>query len=295
MIVVQLSGGLANQLFQYAAAKSMALDRNVDLLLDVSLLGRKNFTELETPRNFELNNFLGIKDRIANEFDLSIFKKSLQKNKFVYKYLTPIQRKNIYKEKYFHYNKDICNLGKDILLSGNWQSEKYFSRNIPYFKNSLTLKPELYKNVLGKAYELKNTKSVSVHIRRADYLRLKIILEWHGVLEKTYYQNCFNKMNSIIGSDYEVYYFSDDPNWVIENLLDIKNGEIISNTISKTAYEDFYLMSQCRHNIIANSSFSWWAAWLNDNPEKTVIAPKKWFDKGPKDTQDIIPNSWLKV
>ena len=113
-------------------------------------------------------------------------------------------------------------------------------------------------------------------------------------MEKEYYAKAFELMHAKTEAT-TAYYFTDDVDWVAKNLLPSFNGEIISANITKSHYEDLYLMSQCRHNIIANSSFSWWAAWLNDHSDKIVIAPEKWFGNGPKDTQDIIPPGWYKI
>ena len=113
-------------------------------------------------------------------------------------------------------------------------------------------------------------------------------------MEKDYYAKAFETLDSKT-KNLKVYYFTDDTDWVSKNLLPLQKGEIVSGNIAQTHYEDLYLMSQCKHNIIANSSFSWWGAWLNDHTNKIVIAPKKWFGNGPKDTQDIIPEKWYKV
>ena len=119
-------------------------------------------------------------------------------------------------------------------------------------------------------------------------MRKKIIFEWHGVMEKDYYRKAFEIISKNL-NNFKIFYFTDDIEWVKNNLLPIMNGEILSGNLTKTNIEDFFLMTQCSHNIIANSSFSWWGAWLNNNPDKIVIAPEKWFNKGPKDTQDLVP------
>jgi hypothetical protein len=94
--------------------------------------------------------------------------------------------------------------------------------------------------------------------------------------------------------DTRFFIFSDDGEWVAKH-LSIPQCEIVSGRITHTHFEDFHLMQHCKHNIIANSSFSWWCAWLNANPNKTVIAPKQWFANGPKDLQDLIPAGWLRL
>lgn len=293
MIRLQLNGGLGNQLFQYAAGKSLALHHNVPLLLDISSFHRKNLPELEVPRDFELYNFEGIgdnvfrlSDRENEEIVAFLKKKSLAK-------LLPNHRRSIYTEPFYRFDANFFNSRNNVLLRGQWQSEKYFVRYTDFFRQTLTLNPTLIAGCLSKAKEVNAVNSVAVHVRRADYLRKQIILEWHGVMDKAYYSKAFKKLDEAL-TDYSVFYFTDDPAWVQQELFPLKEGELISGTTS-SHYEDFHLMQNCRHNVIANSSFSWWAAWLNSHPGKIVMAPERWFNHGPKDTQDLLPESWIRL
>jgi hypothetical protein len=156
------------------------------------------------------------------------------------------------------------------------------------------MKESYIKRVKSFADAIRNSKTVSIHIRRSDYLKDKHTLEWHGVMGKEYYQNAFEHLTRKTSIN-KVYYFTDDVEWVETELLPIIPGELVSGVITNNHFEDLYLMSQCRHNIVANSSFSWWGAWLNDNPDKIVIAPAKWYNKGPNDELDIIPEEWHKI
>jgi hypothetical protein len=291
MIIVQLNGGLGNQLFQYAAAKSLSLHSNTNLKLDVSSFYRENLPELEVPRDFELYNFQGVHEEIIsspvnleNEKQTSVNSK-LQK-------LFPRHKRDIYIEPFYHYDRNFFKANTDVILKGQWQSEKYFLNFSDSIKSTFRLKENLVSNVIQ--FLPKEKETVSVHVRRGDYMRKQIILEWHGVMPKSYYEKAFELLTKRI-SNIQVYYFSDDPEWVEKELIPIMPGIIISSNISRNHFEDFYLMSQCKHNIIANSSFSWWAAWLNPNPDNMVIAPKKWFNKGPQDTQDLFPPAWIKI
>ncbi|HSU50429.1 MAG TPA: alpha-1,2-fucosyltransferase, partial [Segetibacter sp.] len=126
-----------------------------------------------------------------------------------------------------------------------------------------------------------------------DYSK-KVVQDYHGTLNEEYYQKAINKLTSLSPNP-TFYIFSDDVEWVKDKLLLKRPAEFITGEVTKNHYEDFYLMSQCKHNIIANSSFSWWAAWLNPNPDKIVIAPKKWFNNAPYNTNDLIPQSWIKL
>lgn len=292
MIVVQLTGGLGNQLFQYSAAKALSLHHKVPLKLDISSFYRNELPDLEVPRNFELNNFPAIKDNIITTEELkTIFILTEKKN--ILNKLKPAYKKPIYEEPHFHYDKNFFKSKSKVLLKGGWQSEKYFGAYKTELKKILQLDKSLIINVIEQGEIIKTQNSVSIHVRRGDYLRKQIILEWHGVMEQEYYKNAFDLLSSKI-SNIKVYYFTDDPEWVSQNLVPIFSGEIISLR-TKSHYEDLYLMSQCKHNIIANSSFSWWGAWLNAHTNNIVIAPNKWFGNGPSDTQDLLPDGWYKI
>lgn len=293
MIIVKLTGGLGNQLFQYAAAKSLSLHHDVPLLLEVSSFYRDELPDLEVPRDFELYQFKGLTEKIITTEEL-ISVIDTQKEKSITQRILPRHKRNIYTEPFYHYDRNFLNSKKTVLLKGGWQSEKYFEHHRNVIREILQLKDTAVNRVIAKGKELSDVPSVGIHIRRGDYLRKKIIFEWHGVMPREYYIKGFEILKNKLG-DLSVYYFTDDPVWVRKELIPVMNGEIISRELSNTHFEDFYLMSQCKHNIIANSSFSWWAAWLNTNPEKIVMAPKNWFNKGPRDTYDLYPAGWLTI
>ena len=293
MVIVQITGGLGNQLFQYAAAKALSLHHKVPLLLEISSFHREELPDLEVPRNFELFHFNGINEKIVPPEEVNTLI-DVKKGGLLPKMIIPAYKKSIYTEPYYHFDKNFFKSRKKVYLKGGWQSEKYFKPFEKEIRNNLLLKDELTQRVVEKANAFKLGNSVAVHVRRGDYLRKKIIYEWHGVMDKDYYAKGFEALYAKT-NDLKVYYFTDDPDWVSKNLLPLHNGEIVSGNIAQTHYEDLFLMSHCRHNIIANSSFSWWGAWLNSYPGKIVIAPKKWFDKGFKDTQDVIPQEWIKI
>ncbi|MGB3007363.1 MAG: alpha-1,2-fucosyltransferase [Chitinophagaceae bacterium] len=284
MIITRIIGGLGNQLFQYAAGKALAVNKNTDLLLDVSA-----FDEYKL-RNFDLTAF-HTEIQFAKQEELV----SLRKRNFAEKIrdnIFPMALRKVYKPKHFHFHPRFFNASPNIYLQGYWQSEKYFETISSHIRKEFTIKEEYIKNVTQLADEIRKSSSVSVHIRRGD-LNNPTTNEVHVILEIGYYKEALQIIRQIV-PDAILYFFSDDLNWVKEN-LHIDGAVYVSGTKSETHIEDFYLMSQCKHNIIANSSFSWWAAWLNNNPDKIVIAPKNWFNKGPKDTQDLIPAGWLRI
>ena len=177
---------------------------------------------------------------------------------------------------------------------GSWISEQYFKDIEDIIRKELTIKtPQTGKNK-EIAEMILNTESVSLHIRRGDYVTDPANRELYSTCNLDYYARCFEYMANRLKSPY-VFVFSDDISWVKENLKSSFPLTFVDHNTGLTGYEDMRLMSQCKHNIIANSSFSWWGAWLNTNPEKIICAPKEFIRLWNFDTKDIVPDEWVKL
>ena len=184
---------------------------------------------------------------------------------------------------------------KKSYFIGFWQSEKFFKNIEKIIRKEFTLKNPLsnYANVVFE--KIKSTPiSASLHIRRGDYVLEPHTNAYHGVCGLDYYQKAYEELVKKINSPFEIFVFSDDIEWVKENLRLPGKMHFVSNP-NIPDYEEMFLMSCCTHNIIANSSFSWWGAWLNPNKNKIVIAPKQWFANKNEDAKDIVPESWIKI
>jgi len=257
-VTCKLMGGLGNYLFQIAAAYSLSLRDNKIFLCDSS-----DVYKVHKPYTSYINNIL----RNVN---------------FTY----GVPDCKIHEEPSFNYSEVPFYRG-NVKLIGYFQSEKYFLENkqeiLSLFKmdeNTSTYLQKKYGNIL-------NTDTCSIHIRRGDYLNKQ---NYHPVQEIDYYYKSLNK----VGYDKHFLIFSDDINWCKENFDFIPNKTFISDNED---YQDIYLMSMCKNNIIANSSFSWWGAWLNQNVDKKVIAPSKWFGVSNLhlNTNDLYCDKWIKI
>jgi hypothetical protein len=292
MIIIYLSGGIGNQLFQYSMGKSLSERYNCELLFDI-----RSFN-WDTLRNFELNK-LGLNYKIADLHEIEVVKKypltKVEKIKQKIGFKIPYYKKSFIKEYNFNYDPNFeLYRNKYVYLEGYWQSEKYF-KNI----RSIILKDLKFENLSKKAREYKNqilkiNESVSIHVRRGDYAKNPETTEYHGLMDVEYYLNSIKILKNRL-CDPVFYIFSDDKEYVkmiFENIPNINFVENLENDI-----EDLHLMSICKHQIIANSSFSWWGAWLNDNKSKIVVAPKKWFknEEIQSQTRDLIPEEWLRI
>ncbi len=293
MIIAELTGGMGNQMFQYAAAKALSLYHNTELAIDLHSYYREVFPELEVARSFELNKFSGVNERLITPHHAIHHYNTFKKTPF--SALVAPHKRKVYKEPFYHYDKNFMKARKDVMLKGYWQSEQYFANYKEEIRQSFLIKEVVVKRVTDVGEKIRRETSVAVHIRRGDYLRLPVILAWHGVLDTNHYNNAFSLLKIKLKKVFKIYYFTDDPTWVQENLCNNWPGTISSKEYQTNAIEDFYLMSQCKHNIIANSSFSWWAAWLNNHPDKIIVAPINWFGSAPYDTKDLYPETWMKV
>lgn len=298
MIITKLKGGLGNQMFQYATGFALAKKNNVEHKIDISTFDIKNN---DTPRKFSLNIF-----KITSPIALSeeINKIENKNNKITI--LKTIINQKIFRKYYtdFHpqlFKKitDKISSGKSFYLQGLFQSEKNFFESKSQIGQEFTFKKEFFdQKVLQISELLQKENSVSLHIRRGDYFLNKKTNKYHGLCPIEYYLSAIRYIKSKVPNP-SFYLFTDDIKWINEN-NDIFTKEIgkefhnISEENFKD-YEEMYLMSQCKHNIIANSSFSWWGAWLNKNSDKIVIAPKNWVNKKPNPHPNIIPEKWLKI
>lgn len=253
MIVTKLQGGLGNQIFQWAVTRYLSVKYNTDY-------------------NFELSYF----QLMDWELELNKFKNLKIEE---YKYNVPVSLKMVNDDFNFKIIQD------DSFLNGYWQSEKYFTEIDSLIREDLKIDDSI-KNYIINKYPILNENTVSLHVRRGDYIKKS---NWHVIQNLDYYKKAYGIIND---DSINVLVFSDDINWCKENI----KFDNITYIEGETNIVDMYIMSLCKHNIIANSSFSWWGAWLNENKDKKVIAPINWF--GPQAnlyTGDIIPEKWIKI
>ena len=291
MLCVKITDGLGNQLFQYAVGKSISIKKHTDLYIDKSWY-QKDTGEF-TKRNFSLTLF-NAKYQEANTKQIkSIINPKLPFGiRSIYwriQNTLPYFKKKWVKEKAKSFDPNIFKCKKNAYLQGFWQTEKYFVDIRDQLLKDLTLAKPIDNNPYKNSIESSDSP-VSIHIRRGDYIKET---SEHITLDLAYYAKSIEHIRSKVSSP-SFFLFTDDPDWVKENNLFSSNKEY-TLVEGQNPEIDLTLMSKCDHNIIANSSFSWWGAWLNQNPEKIVVAPKLWFKNPDIDTSDLIPEKWLRL
>lgn len=295
MICVEINGGLGNQMFQYACGRALALKHKTPLVLSFSHLNQRS--KGTTKRSFELDVFR-INITEASVADLKKLKPILYRaaNVFAFKLgFKGIQMSKYFIENKFSYEHNIKKVGKDCYLSGYWQSPKYFDSIASLIRKEFSFHKPLDDRNIEIASLIKRDNSVSLHIRRTDFKNTKSNIT-HGICSLDYFDKAIKFISTKI-RDPHFFVFSDDINWAKENLKLPYQLTFISGNNGDKSYIDLQLMSLCKHNIIANSSFSWWGAWLNSNENKIVIAPKTWFfnETLNNQTNDLIPEEWIRM
>jgi hypothetical protein len=275
-------GGLGNQLFQYAAGRRVAQKNGVPLKIDISPFSKY------TLHKFGLHPF-NISAGIATPDEIASVANVWQRVSSLYK---PYYLRPIVKEQFFHFDPNILNLSGDVYLDGFWQSEKYFKDIEGLIHNELAIKIKPDAGNIKIANEIANSNAISLHVRRGDYVNNSKTNEVHGTCSLEYYGEATEIIARQIPNPH-FFIFSDDPDWVQKNLIIDYATTYVTNNDADKNYEDLRLMSFCQHHIIANSSFSWWGAWLNPSSEKIVVAPKKWFGITERNSQDLIPEGWI--
>ena len=277
MVIVRIMGGLGNQLFQYAAGRSVSCKHKVPLKLDLSYY--RFYGDTKWARKYGLQHFATIQDE-AKENEI------IEAKKFLH-----------FKEEHFSYHREIKQVGPEVYLDGYWQSEQYFQDIIPTIQKELVniSKPTIENRRMAKRIQSGN-ESVCLHIRRGDYVTDRHVANILGPCGLDYYERAIRMISKHVTRPH-FYLFSDDAAWVRQNLKIGYPSTLVDINDEVTCHEDMRLMSLCRHNIIANSTFSWWGAWLSQCSKKIIIAPKKWLRQQTKawDSKDLIPHSWYRL
>lgn len=295
MIIVKLIGGLGNQMFQYAFAKHLSVKRGVELKLDVTSLNNKTLEGNFTVRDLGLSHF-NTKPVFANEAELREYSKSKFSKILDLIYLNlPLKLDKLYvREPFFSFYKKALDAPQDCYLDGYWQSENYFKDIKKELLSDFSLVSEVSDKTKQLAEKIKLEQAVSIHVRRGDYVSIPENQQLFATCDETYYLAAMKKI-TVANPSCIFYVFSDEPEWFKTNVHSEYSVRYVTHNSGNNSFQDLYLMSLCKHNIIANSSFSWWGAWLNQNPEKIVIAPKNWFKNNSKETRDLIPKSWIQL
>ena len=288
MILINLKGGLGNQLFQYACGRALSVRNNDEVTIDITQYKRQN--RIDTIRQYALSPFK-ISTRIATPLEIKHIKypyglisKSIR---FV--------RTKVLRQFNVNYTPRILKQRGNIYLDGFFQTEKYFADIRPTLISEISLKAPWGQSAHVVANQIRNApNSVSLHVRRGDYVQDTKTNQHHGTCGAHYYAHALEVLAEKIGANIHLFIFSDDIEWVRANLTLPYPTTYVSDT-SIPDYEELMLMSLCSHNIIANSSFSWWGAWLNQNSGKIVIAPREWVRTGKHNFRDIVPDSWIRI
>lgn len=280
MIVIKLIGGLGNQLFQYAAAKSLANKINTELVVDIRDLTKYKLHKYGAFNRLNINiKFLS--------------KLQVQWSKLLLKIYKKLKLKKIYLEDGLNFNPDFFSIKNNTYLEGYFQSEKYFSSMVNDLRDEFKPRYPLSDKNLDFLNKINNSNGVALHVRRGDYVSDLNTLNIHGVCCQDYYHSAINLVIEKISNPF-FYIFSDEVDWVKKNISLPNEVEFVTGNIENPEI-DLFLMQNCKHFILANSSFSWWGAWLSENEKKLVIVPTPWFDSNIYNSQDICPPEWIKL
>ncbi|MBL4708660.1 MAG: alpha-1,2-fucosyltransferase [Flavobacteriales bacterium] len=292
MIIIRLKGGMGNQMFQYAFAKGIAAKLNTEFKTDCSLLLDRSRGKQHIYRNYDLSLF-----KVQENFTLALSFLSLiykLKSSFIRKTITGLvaKGKRMEKEKQFHTDTTLLASPSDnAVYDGWWQSAQYFEDVKEELKEDFCFKSPLLRESLRIHQKITETNSICLNVRRTDFLTNPTL----NATNLKYFLNAAKKMAEMV-NDPHFFVFSDDMKWCEENLIFDFPTEFVQHNLKGEKFGNYLqLMIACKHFIIPNSSFAWWAVWLNENEDKKVIAPKSWFNEGEYDTSALVPETWIRL
>lgn len=283
-VITRLMGGLGNQMFQYAAGRALATRLGAPLLIDRTFIDERPTGMNWTARQVELDVF-GLPLPSATTDQVRAFRRMRRP--------TWLRRQTWFRERDKRCDAAFFQLSAPVLLDGFWQSEGYFNGIAEELRgNIFQHKGQPSMQNLALRDRIRSTTSASVHVRLGDYLSNPEAASFHGLPDVTYYAESARELHLKHGVQH-FFVFSDEPEKARARIDLPGDATYVQHNTGRDAHWDLWLMRQCRHHIIANSSFSWWGAWLNPSPDKVVIAPKTWFAGDPR-PNDIVPATWLR-
>lgn len=290
MIITRLRGGLGNQLFQYAAGQAAALRYDQRHFLDL------RFFEVNSHRDFGLRKF-NISAGIASEEVLPPLKESELFRYAVWKYfgrnptyvrdMDFVNASNVEPQRAKH------KFHRHAYMAGLWCSELFFSDFAAEIRQELSFTGMLSERGSDIMDQIREGTSVSLHIRRGDYVQSDAVMKRFGVCSGGYYDRALKHVRSKLNGEFKIFVFSDDLSWARENLCAPEELVFVDAGSVRAPHEDLRLMAACDHHITANSTFSWWGAWLNADPDKTVVCPEEWYVSRKKTKFRIAPIDWV--
>lgn len=290
MIIVKILGGLGNQLFQYAFGRRLANSLDVPLKLDITA-----FNDYKL-HDYALCHF-NVIEEFASPEEIKRLKgvgRLLRFRRYYEELVLPFYKRTYVKERCLDFDADIMKISGDAYLDGFWQSEAYFKDIENLIRKDFTLRTSFGVESLTLLSEIQNTNAVCLHVRRGDYVNNPQTNMFHGTLSMNYYSKAIAIIADRVFSP-KFFVFTDDQNWAMKNIRISYPVKYVSHNGRSRNYEDMMLMSNCQHFIIANSTFSWWGAWLGREANKIVIAPAKWYKSDIKGYlgNSRYPDQWV--
>ena len=292
MIISHIIGGLGNQMFQHALGRAQSTAKNVPLRLDL-----RDFSDYALHNGYELNRVFGISTPQASATELGgvlgLRAQTGIRRLLMRRWLAGLRGRHLVIESQIAYWPDISAIPDECYLLGNWHSEKYFQAVESQVRSDFAFPLPLVGLNAEREQQIAGCTAISVHVRRGDFAADPATLAVHGLCSLDYYRKAIAHITSRVINP-QFFMFSNDMAWVRDNLHIDHPCHYIDHNTGLDSHIDMLLMSRCRHHIIANSSFSWWGAWLNPSREKIVVAPERWFAAN-WDSSDIIPPAWARL
>lgn len=293
MIISRIFQGLGNQFFQYAFGRAMALRNGTRLKVDTSFYENAEVTQFgyTYKRNFEISRY-NVKLEEATAHEIGVFKGKqmpsfLQRVEFK---LFPAHRPQVIKEDLSVFSPELNKLRGNLFLDGYFTSEEFFKDHASVIRKEFTLKNSMNAENQQWAAQMQGCTSVCISLRLTDFLHNPL----HNVCSLDYYYNGLKEIEKLVGPDMTVFIWSDDNDWTREHFKPPYTCHYMTHNYPDF-HEDLRLMTYCKHHVIPNSTFSWWAAWLGEHEDQVVIAPERWLNSTEVEYGHVIPQRWHKI